>query len=138
MPPLIRGQQCRIQKSKPVALRPQGKTEAPFAGIRKAVAPPGVASRPPAFGVLRYNMCETKNTPFLPYRRDGQCSSTAETSRPAGKSAIGAGFIGTREGLEQPVVLTRPSSFRYEAKKPWKCTALAHFQEAQKLPPASF
>ena len=35
-------------------------------------------------------------------------------------------------------ITSRASSSRYEAKLPWKCTALAHFQEAPKLPPASF
>ena len=35
-------------------------------------------------------------------------------------------------------ITSRASSSRYEAKLPWKCTALAHFQEAQQLPPASF
>ena len=35
-------------------------------------------------------------------------------------------------------ITSRASSSRYEAKMPWKCTALAHFQEARKLPPASF
>ena len=35
-------------------------------------------------------------------------------------------------------ITSRASSSRYEAKMPWKCTALEHFQEAPKLPPASF
>ena len=38
----------------------------------------------------------------------------------------------------QARITSQASSSRYEAKMPWKCTALAHFQEAQKLPPASF
>ena len=38
----------------------------------------------------------------------------------------------------QARITYRASSSRYEAKLPWKCTALAHFQEAQKQPPASF
>ena len=74
------------------------------------------------------------STPILTDQKPSSGSFWANHGRarvPARRKCIKREHVSAR-------IASRASSFRYEAKMPWKCTALEHFQEAQQLPPASF
>ena len=74
------------------------------------------------------------STPILTDQKPSSGSFWANHGRarvPARRKCIKREHVSAR-------IASRASSSRYEAKMPWKCTALAHFQEAQKLPRASF
>ena len=74
------------------------------------------------------------STPILTDQKPSSGSLWTNHSRarvPARRKCIKREHVSAR-------IASRASSSRYEAKMPWKCTALAHFQEAQQLPPASF